>query len=79
MKRCRKGDCTKGSEAGRQVFGPVLDPAGVHHASLGRKPPRFSDHSGVGVKPDNLLEEVGETKRHGAWPAANVEEPASAV
>ena len=58
VKRRRERDDIKRPEITRQVFGTAVNPPGVDHASLGRKPPRLLNHSGVGVESNNLLEKA---------------------
>jgi hypothetical protein len=49
------------------------------HASLGRRPLRLVDHPCVGGEADNLPENAGERKRHGARSAADVEKPVATI
>jgi hypothetical protein len=79
VKRRRERDDIKRPEISGQVFGAALNPPGVHHASLRRKPLCLSNHSCVGVESNNLLETVSKRKRHRARPTADVEKPASTV
>jgi len=72
VKRRRERDHVKRPEIRRQLLGPALNPPGVDHASLSRKPSRLLDHARVRIEADNLLEKAGKRMRDRARPAADV-------
>ena len=79
VKRRRERNDSKSPEISGQVFGPGLNPPGVHHAPLRRKPSRLLDHYRVGVESNDLPEKASERECHRARPAADIEKPTSTV
>ena len=70
---------SEAAELGRQLLGTQVFPTGVLNAALARLGLRFGDHAGVGVEPDDLLEQRGELQGDDARPAPDVEQSPSPV
>jgi hypothetical protein len=79
MERLTEGDDSEGSEWSGEILSSHLEPGAVADSFLLGSSLGLSQHSGIWIESNNVLEEMGEEQSDGARPATNVEEAPAAV
>jgi hypothetical protein len=79
VERLAKADDSEGAERSGEVLSLQLEPAGVDDSVLRRSSVCLSQHSGIWVQSNDVLEEMGEEQSDGARPATDVEEAPTTI